>query len=49
MTASAARRGPIAHPGELRRVEHAVARILAERERAVEVHKALQLARGMAR
>jgi PAS domain S-box-containing protein len=40
MTGSAAHRGPAAHPGELRRVEHAVARILAETERPVEVYEA---------
>jgi PAS domain S-box-containing protein len=40
MTGSEAKRGPIAHPGELRRVEHAVARILAETERPVEVYEA---------
>jgi hypothetical protein len=40
MTGSAAHRGPVAHPGELRRVEHAVARILAETERPVEVYEA---------
>jgi PAS domain S-box-containing protein len=40
MTGSEASRGPVAHPGELRRVEHAVARILAETESAVEVYEA---------
>jgi PAS domain S-box-containing protein len=40
MTGSAANRGPVAHPSELRRVEHAVARILAETERPVEVYEA---------
>ncbi|HEX6713236.1 MAG TPA: PAS domain S-box protein [Thermoleophilaceae bacterium] len=40
MTGSAANRGPVAHPGELRRVEHAVARILAETDRPVEVYEA---------
>jgi PAS domain S-box-containing protein len=39
MTGSAASRGP-AQPGELRRVEHAVARILAETESPVEVYEA---------
>src|SRR5512132_2510215 len=33
-------RGPVAQPRELRRVEHAVARILAETERPVEVYEA---------
>jgi PAS domain S-box-containing protein len=33
-------RGPVAHLGDLRRVEHAVARILAEREGPVEVYEA---------
>jgi PAS domain S-box-containing protein len=40
MTGSAANWERAAHPGELRRVEHAVARILAETETAVEVYEA---------
>ena len=40
MTGSEPYRGPVAQPGELRRVEHAVARILAETERPVEVYDA---------
>src|SRR5512133_1676067 len=40
MMGSAANRGPVASPGELRRVEHAVARILAETDRPVEVYEA---------
>jgi PAS domain S-box-containing protein len=40
MTGSAANRGSVAHARELRRVEHAVARILAETERPVEVYEA---------
>jgi PAS domain S-box-containing protein len=40
MTGTEANRGPVARPGELRRVEHAVARILAETERPVEVYEA---------
>jgi PAS domain S-box-containing protein len=40
MTGSEAERGPIATPSELRRVEHAVARILAETDRPVEVYEA---------
>jgi PAS domain S-box-containing protein len=40
MTGSTANRGPVAHARELRRVEHAVARILAETEKPVEVYEA---------
>jgi PAS domain S-box-containing protein len=40
MTESAADRGPSAQSGELRLVEHAVARILAETDRPVEVYEA---------
>jgi hypothetical protein len=40
MTGSEAERGPIATPSELRRVDHAVARILAETDRRVEVYEA---------
>jgi PAS domain S-box-containing protein len=40
MSESAAKRGPVADAQDLRRVEHAVARILAETERPVEVYEA---------
>jgi PAS domain S-box-containing protein len=40
MTGTEANRVPVAHPGELRRVEHSVARILAETESPVEVYEA---------
>jgi PAS domain S-box-containing protein len=40
MSESAANRGPVADAQDLRRVEHAVARILAETERPVEVYEA---------
>jgi hypothetical protein len=46
MTGSAANRGPVAQPGDLRRVEHGVARILAESERPVEVYEAAREAIG---
>jgi PAS domain S-box-containing protein len=40
MSESAANRGPVADAQDLRRVEHAVARILAETERPVEAYEA---------
>src|SRR5919201_639206 len=48
MTGSEANRGAVARPDELRRVEHAVARILAETERPVEVYAAALDAIGRA-
>jgi PAS domain S-box-containing protein len=48
MTGSEANRGAVARPRDLRRVEHAVARILAETERPVEAYEAALEAIGRA-
>ncbi len=48
MAASGGNRGPVTDPGDLGRVEHAVARIVAETERPVEVYEAALQAIGEA-